>query len=76
MIGTRDERHLVAGRRTPGRHQISLMPGIVVGRIQLPGRLKLSIGGGYQLAVSPNTIREPLTPQFRNNFILTTRLSF
>jgi len=64
------------GGERAGKHQILLTPGIVVGRIQLPGRFKLSIGAGYQLAVSPNTIREPLTPQFRNNFILTTRLSF
>ncbi len=64
------------GGERAGLHQTFLTPGIVVGRIQLPGRLKLSIGAGYQLAVSPDTIREPLTPQFRNNFILTTRLSF
>jgi hypothetical protein len=48
----------------------------VLGRIPLAGRAKLSIGAGYQLAVSPDTIREPLTPQYRDNFILSARVSF
>jgi hypothetical protein len=64
------------GGERAGKHQILLTPGVVVGRIPLGGRAKLSVGIGYQLAVSPDTIREPLTPQFRNNFILTTRFSF
>jgi hypothetical protein len=63
------------GGERAGKHQLFLTPGIVLGPIPLTGRAKLSIGAGYQLAVSPNTIREPLTPQFRNNFILSTRLS-
>jgi len=64
------------GGERAGKHQIFLTPGIVLGRIPLGSRVKLSVGAGYQLAVSPDTIREPLTPQYRNNFILTTRLSF
>jgi hypothetical protein len=65
----------IGGERA-GMNQLVLTPGVVLGRIPLTGRAKLSVGVGYQLAVSPNTIREPLTPQFRNNFILSTRLSF
>jgi hypothetical protein len=55
-------------------HQIFLTPGVVPGRIPPGSRIRLSVG--YQLAVSPNTIREPLMPQYRNNFFLTTRFSF
>jgi hypothetical protein len=64
------------GGERAGKHQIFLTPGIVLGRIPLAGRAKLSIGAGYQLAVSPDTIREPLTPQYRDNFILSARVSF
>jgi hypothetical protein len=64
------------GGERAGKHQIFLTPGIVLGRIPLTWRAKLSVGVGYQLAVSPNTIRAPLTPQYRNNFILSVRLSF
>jgi hypothetical protein len=64
------------GGERAGKHQLFLTPGVVLGRIPLGGRAKLSVGAGYQIAVDPNTIREPLTPQYRNNFILTTRLSF
>lgn len=64
------------GGERAGKHQTFLTPGVVVGRIPLTGRAKLSVGVGYQLAVAPGTIREPLTPQYRNNFIRTTRLSF
>ncbi len=65
----------IGGERA-GMNQLALTPGIVFGRFPLGGRAKLSVGVGYQMAVSPATIREPLTPQFRNNFILSTRLSF
>ena len=64
------------GGERAGKHQIVLTPGVVLGRIPLGDHARLSVGVGYQLAVSPDTIREPLTPQFRNNFILTTRFSF
>jgi hypothetical protein len=64
------------GGERAGLNQLALTPGVVLGRIPLAGRTKLSVGIGYQLAVSPATIREPLTPQFRNNFILSTRVSF
>jgi hypothetical protein len=65
----------IGGERA-GMNQLALTPGVVFGRFPLGGRAKFSIGIGYQVAVAPATIREPLTPQFRNNFILSTRLSF
>jgi hypothetical protein len=65
----------IGGERA-GMNQLALTPGIVFGRFPLGGRAKLSVGIGYQVAVAPATMREPLTPQFRNNFILSTRLSF
>jgi hypothetical protein len=64
------------GGQRAGKHQVFLTPGVVLGRIPLAGRTKLSVGAGYQLAVAPNTIRSPLTPQYRNNFILSIRVSF
>ncbi len=65
----------IGGERA-GMNQLALTPGVVFGRFPLGGRAKFSLGFGYQIAVSPATIREPLTPQFRNNFILSARLSF
>jgi hypothetical protein len=61
-----------------GKTQVFLTPGLVVGRVQLVDRVKLSVGVGYQFAVAPEsqTRSGPLTPQYRNNFIVSTRFSF
>ena len=64
------------GGSRAGKDQVLLTPGLVVGRFPLGWRAKLIVGMGYQIAVAPATIRTPLTPQFRNNLILTTRVAF
>jgi hypothetical protein len=63
------------GSDRAGLDQIFLTLGVVVGRIELVGRVKLGSGFGYQAAVAA-TIRAPLTPQFRDNLIITTRFAF
>ena len=68
--------HFSTGERD-GLNQAFITPGIVFGRFQIVDRLKLSIGIGYQIAVDPSpSIPKPLTPMFKNNFILSTRFSF
>jgi len=64
------------GGERAGKTQVFLTPGVVVGRFHLFNRVKLSIGLGYQVAVAPATQLKPLTPQYQNNFIVTTRFSF
>jgi len=64
------------GGARAGRHQVLITPGVVLGRFPIGWRAKLIVGAGYQMAISPSTVRTPLTPQFRNNFILTTRIAF
>ena len=61
-----------------GKTQVFLTPGVVVGRFQVVDRIRLSVGVGYQFAVAPEmqTRSGPLTPQYRNNFIISTRFSF
>jgi hypothetical protein len=49
--------------------------GAVLDRFPLSVRAKLSAGLGYHLTFSQNTTREPLTPQYRNNFIFSTSLA-
>ena len=64
------------GGTRAGRHQIFLTPGAVLGRFPFGWRAKAIVGVGYQVAVGPNTVRTPLTPQYRNNLILTFRVAF
>ena len=56
-----------------GRHngldQVFLTSGLVVGRIPLKGRLGLTVGLGYQFAVTEH-------PLYRNNLALSVRLPF
>jgi hypothetical protein len=49
--------------------QAFITPGLIIGRIPLTGRLRLTFGAGYQIAVTPH-------PTYYNNFILSVRLSF
>jgi hypothetical protein len=46
------------------KDQVFITPGIVLGRIPLYGRLKLTVGMGYEFAVSD------AHPQYENNWIL------
>jgi hypothetical protein len=52
-----------------GLNQVLITPGLVIGRIPIEGRLGLTIGMGYQVAVTEN-------PRYQNNFILSVRLPF
>jgi hypothetical protein len=52
------------------------LPGVIFGRFPVYDRLRFNIGVGYQIALSPATNYEPLTPLYKNNFILSARLAF
>ena len=53
-----------------GKNQVFITPGVVLGRIRLYGRLTLTVGTGYQFAVSD------AHPQYENNWILSVRTNF
>jgi hypothetical protein len=53
-----------------GKNQVFITPGVVLGRIRLDGRLTLTVGTGYQFAVSD------AHPQYENNWILSVRTNF
>jgi hypothetical protein len=68
--------HFSGGERD-GFNQAFVTPGVVFGRFPLFDRVKLIVGGGYQFAVMPSpSVPKPLTPMYKNNFILTTRFAF
>jgi hypothetical protein len=50
--------------------QLYITPGLLIGRIHLVGRLGLTAGLGYQIAVSDEH------PNYRNNLVLSVRLPF
>lgn len=52
-----------------GLNQVLITPGLVIGRIPIEGRLGLTIGMGYQVAVTDN-------PRYYNNLVLSVRLPF
>ena len=41
------------GKERGGKDQVFLTPGIILGRFEIYKRVKVNIGGGYQVAVSP-----------------------
>ena len=53
-----------------GKNQVFITPGVVLGRIRLYGRLTLTVGMGYQFAISD------AHPQHENNWILSVRTNF
>jgi hypothetical protein len=53
-----------------GKNQVFITPGVVLGRIRLYGRLTLTVGTGYQFAISD------AHPQYENNWILSVRTNF
>lgn len=65
-----------SGGERGGKDQLFVTPGIVLGRFELGGRARLSVGFGYQVALAPSQILEPLTPTYNHEWILTARLSF
>ncbi len=63
------------GRRG-GKHQVFLTPGLVVGRFPLAPRVNLTVGAGYQSAITPTYRASPATPVYDHAWILTSRVSF
>ena len=60
-----------------GLTQVFLTPGLVLGRFPIAGRLKAIIGAGYQIAVAPALVTSPaLTPTYKHQFVITSRLAF
>jgi hypothetical protein len=53
-----------------GKVQLFLTPGIIFGRFTIRDRVRLVLGAGYQLSVSPTE------PAYRNNVIMTLRTTF
>ncbi len=52
-----------------GKNQVFLTPGFIIGRLPIWERLGLTIGLGYQVAVTGN-------PTYNHNVILSARLPF
>ena len=68
--------HFSTGARN-GLTQAFITPEVIFGRFHIVDRARLIVGAGYQIAVMPEpTVAKPLTPMFKNNFILTTRIAF
>jgi hypothetical protein len=59
-----------------GLNQVFLTPGVVLGRIPVGGSLGLSLGVGYQVAVSPAYRATPLTPLYDHAWLFSSRMSF
>jgi hypothetical protein len=53
-----------------GKNQLFVTPGIIFGRFPIHDRVKLIVGAGYQIAVSPET------PAYRNNVVMAVRTAF
>ncbi len=53
-----------------GKDQLAVTPGVILGRFEIHNRMKLIFGIGYQIAVTPKS------PTYRNNMVLTMRLTF
>jgi len=65
-----------SGGERSGKNQVLLTPGIVIGRFKLQNRLKANFGVGYQFAVSPALVKEPITPMYNNAWIASVRVAF
>jgi hypothetical protein len=59
-----------------GLNQVYLTPGVLFGRFKLSDTMYLTMGAGYQVAVSPDYRPKPLTPAYQNAFLFTTRVGF
>lgn len=53
-----------------GKSQVFLTPGIIFGRFPIQDRVKLIVGVGYQMALSPHD------PSYNRNLVLTARTTF
>ncbi|HEX2940806.1 MAG TPA: hypothetical protein VHO91_07140 [Rhodopila sp.] len=65
-----------ANGRRGGLNQVFLTPGLVLGRFSLSDQVKVSMGLGYQAAVTPAYRPTPLTPAYNHAWILSTRMNF
>lgn len=65
-----------SGGERSGKNQVLLTPGVIIGRFKLSGRMKANFGVGYQWAVAPALVKEPLTPTYTDAWISTVRVSF
>jgi hypothetical protein len=59
-----------------GLNQVFLTPGFTVGRFHLSAATSLTVGIGYQVALSPSYRAKPLTPVYGNALLLATRINF
>ncbi len=59
-----------------GKSQVFLTPGLVVGRFPIAQHLNLTVGAGYQSAITPNYRASPLTPAYNHAWVVTSRVSF
>jgi hypothetical protein len=59
-----------------GLHQLFLTPGLAIGRLTLDQTLKLTLGFGYQFAVSPDYRPKPLTPAYAQGWLFSSRINF
>jgi hypothetical protein len=65
------------GEQRGGKDQVLLTPGIILGRFEIYKRIKMSIGGGYQVAVSPKWVdTTEQTPQYKHAWLLSARVTF
>jgi hypothetical protein len=65
------------GQERGGKDQVFLTPGIILGRFEIYKRIKMSIGGGYQVAVSPKWVdTTEQTPQYKHAWLLSARVTF
>jgi hypothetical protein len=64
-----------AGGARAGRSQTFVTPGIVFGRFPV-GRVKFIVGVGYQAAVLTSYAKNPATPTYNHNWILSVRTAF
>ena len=65
-----------AGGSRAGESLLYLTAGVMLSRFRLGERTGVSVGAGYQAAVSPHPRLGPLTPPYDRAWILTSRLSF
>ena len=67
----------LTGTARGGKDQLFVTPGIMLGRFVISGRVRFSIGGGYQVALTPDTrTTGEILPTYNHNWILSTRLTF
>ncbi len=67
----------VNGKERGGKNQVLLTPGIILGRFEIYKRVKFTIGGGRQWAVTPKYVdTSEQTPAYNRAWILSARLSF